>query len=591
MSTKTLFEQVTECVRINPKITRPDLDKLFPDAKMTTLREYLRRVHRKLDAMKLLGLKTLEKPKLKAKYSGKIPTFKEFVETEAIPKPIHRKTKQFVGILDYELEGYELFEKYDEICLLWPREHGKTWLVAWYIEYKMKYFGENFIYLSITRMRNRVANWVWQFCHINNLLQANPNIKRGMISTYQHFELKNGAIFEVYRFLDKEVLGMHNFTIVTDDIVDKRWQSQRAEQEKALDYWNFTLGYIGRNKLIIVGTRKFEGDLLELILEEHEGFMHVDKRTPYKQCKCAELNLNELGIFDYCDICKEQSLLAPEIHTQEEFEKKKKKSIFAWNAEMMQNPFPKTGEAWDVGEFGYQFETQIPYIWYYDTFFIYIDRATTLKKTSDYTGCIMGIREIKTGVRLITHDFTGNISINDLHLLVNETVSIWRSKYEHMQIYLIVEKQGGGDDFLTLISTQSFFLDKGEKIPNKIREICIIREITSTGKKHFRIQNRLHAPLTNKMIQFVSNLKNSELMKELETFPYCAKLDAIDALSMGDWEIAQLPATESGNYAKDMLNILRERKKVLELTNKSIPSFLNDLNAKYRQTQPKTVFP
>jgi len=564
MEEPSLFDQVKEFKKNNPESEISDLQKHFPNKSFNTLKEYQRRINREkeqiIESLKknydptTKTFRNQKEAEKKAKLPSKIPTFKEFVETEAIPKPIHRKTKEWIGLLDYEEEWYELIEKYDEIALLEPREFGKTWVVCWYIEYRMKYFGENFLYLSLTRIRFRVANWIYIWAYQQGLL-ADSQTKYSRVSTYHQFEFKNGARFEEHKYMSKDILGYHNWTIVLDDIVDKKWETYQAKQREAEEYYDYTLQWIGRNKLIIVNTCKFEGDLLQYIIEENKDTMHVDRRTPYRRCQCEKPNINDRGLYDYCEICDDKSLLAPSLHTQEELERKKQKNLFAWYAEMMQDPHPITGKVWS--EIHTIREAKTPYVKHYDLFFIYIDRATTLKKSSDYTGCIMGLRERETSIRLITHDYTDHIPLENLLVLINEILADIKAKYNHMSCYLIIEKQGGGDDLLTMIKTRKSFEVGGSLTKNTIENHTIIIPISSTGNKRLRIQDRLHAPLINGKIMFVDNLRKSELVNEILTFPYCSKFDAIDALAMGDFEIQKIPLRVSGNPYEEVAQAFR----------------------------------
>ncbi len=567
---KTLFEKVRDFKTIKFDCSVAELQEHFPNANYNSLKEYNRRINRereealenisnKFDPTEgtFRGLNKKEKneetniKQFKIDPS-EIPSFQEFVNTEAFPPPVHRKTKEFIGILDYELEGYKIIEDNDEVCLLWPREHGKTWLVEWYIQYRMKYYAENFLYLSLTKIRFAVSRNIFQWAWRNDLLDSKNAIKNDKQDTYRSFTLNNGAKFEEHRFMSKDILGYHGWNIVIDDFVDKKWETYQAKQEEAKDYWDYTLSYIGMNKLVLVNTRKFEGDLLDYILDLHEDTMVVDVKTPYKRCKCETPNVNERGLHVYCETCKQESLLAPQIHTQKELTKKKEKNLFAWYAEMMQDPHPIQSTIFK--NITYIFEPKTPYVRHYDIFYIYIDRATTTKKSSDYTGVIMGLRDKNTGVRIITHDHTDHINLEDLLVLVNNTLIDVKKKYAHISCHLVIETQGGGDDFISMIKTRKSFQTHGKTVPNRIADTALITPVHSTDNKQRRIQDRLYAPINNGSISFVSNLKQSELLKEIQTFPYCARFDAIDALALGDFEIQKLQVGPTDNL-DDLLEV------------------------------------
>jgi len=82
-------------------------------------------------------------------------------------------------------------------------------------------------------------------------------------------------------------------------------------------------------------------------------------------------------------------------------------------------------------------------------------------------------------------------------------------------------------------------------------------------------------------------VKNSELIKEILTFPHCVKFDGIDALTTGDFEIMNIPLTSQGDPIKE-LELAFELFENDELDEKE-REILNRIEWPYTQ-QRRTVF-
>ncbi len=242
-------------------------------------------------------------------------------------------------------------------------------------------------------------------------------------------------------------------------------------------------------------------------------------------------------------------LIAPELYTLEHFEAMMAEDYRSFMAEMMQDPTVLGGELFKK-VFTEDFAIH-PYVDNYHLFFIYVDRATTTGRKSDETGIVCGLRENTTGMRLITHDLTGKIPIERALLKINTIVKEFRDMYEHITIALIIEKQGGGDDFYSNIINRVDF--GNDHTYNYIRDICAPIMIHATGEKEKRIEDRLEAPIKNGRIRFLSTLQNSILVRQILDFPNCDKLDAIDALAMGDHVIMETYPIVDKEYVKSMI--------------------------------------
>jgi hypothetical protein len=456
----------------------------------------------------------------------------------------------YLGILRYEVELMGLIfllrgMGYENIALLMARGMGKTYIFVWDDQMGLKHFNRNIMMLSETNARKKVGNWVYVWALRNKYLKDPEKFARK--STYQHFELLNEARMDIYKYSDEDLVGEHDYILKLDDCVKRKWRERPTENQKMIDHFQSNINFIIRSGLELAGTCKFEGDLIAHIIGNIED-MIVIKQSPFIECEHG--NLNDDGTYDSCEICQDLCLLAPEIHSHKDLMKKKNEDLEAWWAEMMQNPHPMEGGVWE--SVGTQFALETPYVRHYDLFFIYIDRATTMNKTSDLTGCIMGVREMKTNRRIITNDYTDHTSFADLILLINERVTEIHDKYEHMGIVLIIEKQGGGDDFYTMIMTQNYFEAGDKLVRNNIREYAGIVMIHSTGSKTNRIKDRLYAPITNRRIIFLDSLLKSLLVESILRYPRCKYFDAIDALAIGDFEIAQMPQLNLLEYTRNL---------------------------------------
>lgn len=457
----------------------------------------------------------------------------------------------FLGILKYEVEIMSLIFLlrnigYENIALLMARGHGKTYIWCWNDQIRLKHFPYNIMLLSETNARLKVGNWVYVWALKNNYLKDPEKYARK--STYQHFDLLNNNRMDIYKYSEEALVGEHDYILKLDDVVKRKWRERPTENEKMINHFQSNINFIIRTGFEICGTCKFEGDLINHIITNIEDIV-VIIQTPFIECPHG--NINEKGTYIECDICRDDCLIAPEIHSYDSLMKKKDEDIEAWWAEMMQDPHPMEGGVWS--EITTQFEVETPYVKYYDAFFIYVDRATTLNQKSDLTGCVMGLRNYRTGVRLVTHDYTDNIEFEQLLVIINDVVIEIHNKYEHMSIHLIVEKQGGGDDFYTMVTTRNYFeRGDGTLVENKIRDYCHIEMISSTGNKILRIKDRLYAPIKNARIQFLESLKRSILVESILMFPNCKYFDAIDALATGDFYMSQLPIVNIDRYIETL---------------------------------------
>jgi len=176
----------------------------------------------------------------------------------------------------------------------------------------------------------------------------------------------------------------------------------------------------------------------------------------------------------------------------------------------------------------------------YDICWITIDRATTTKSSSSYTGCIIGLRH-KNGFKVITHDWTQHISLEPLLIRLNNFVIDFHNKYQHVRIIIIIEKQGGGDDFVEMARVRNYFISQGKLIENKIAIYAEIVPLHNIGEKKQRIHDRLYLPIKNERIGIMSTMEKSEIYIEILRFPYSNFLDGIDGLANMEFELQKIP--------------------------------------------------
>lgn len=251
--------------------------------------------------------------------------------------------KYYIGILRYEIEIMTLIFTlremgYENIQVLMPRGHGKTYMECWESQIDMKWFQENIMLLSETNARLKVGNWIYVWALQNGYLKDPEKFARKM--TYQHFVLLNEARMDIYKFSKEELVGEHDYKIKLDDTVKKKWRSRPTENEKMIEHFQSNINMIIRTGLEDFGTRKYEGDPLQH-RHEHIKDIVVIKRSPF--IKCPHENLNSQDTYDPCSICGDLALLAPEIHGYYDLIDKMEEDYDAWYSEMMQDPHPKEG--------------------------------------------------------------------------------------------------------------------------------------------------------------------------------------------------------------------------------------------------------
>lgn len=472
------------------------------------------------------------------------------------------------------------------------RDHGKSIGHGNLSQWAMAIKGYDILYLGWTSRRREIADFVYTF-----FLQRGEIIVDKVSSNY-HFKTTYGTRFDTYSTKSKEILGMHEMGVqgrqiiaenkyledfvrnsenplllIIDDAIDNTFQEEPSKETKLESFYLSTIISINPNKLMCVGTKKFEKDFYYFFEKTHEEDITVFTRTPFlpkndprygkekdNPCNllCPERWIHEddpafkrylklkkkvrSGILTSSLPPKDQAL----VRKMDLMKKKRAMKEYWWGAEYMQDPHPVTGEIWEKVHYTKDFQGTAAY----DLCCISIDRATTQKRKSDETGIIQMFRErgsypsiewdekgneveVMRHNYLVTNDYTRKIRMTDLVTKVDEIYRDFIITYRSaIKLVIVVEKQGGGDDFCDLA------LDAG------YRWAHLITRVHNTRNKWARIEDNLGTPITNANIRFLEDLVDSKVIHQIRTAPHPNHDDAIDALSNGYYECEKMPARQ-----------------------------------------------
>jgi len=496
----------------------------------------------------------------------------------------------YSGLFEWQKRHHDLtwpakFEK-----TLVHRKSGKSVVYNNKYQWAIQYQDMDVLLLGWTSRYKEIAVYVYNF------FEFYGQIDKDKRTSPFHFRTKNGGSFDCYLITSKETLGKHSeglqdrydkmsdddweeykslfevdidvdaeriFTeqelkdfvasrkgnerklwIAIDDPIDISFRKERHKEETLELHFAATLYGIQPDKWSFTGTRKFEGDFFDYIditfgaEPDYVGYVRGIWEDEAKgELLCPEMFTHpKLPSYEQDLKDGKEDLARVRKHVGE----------YVWWSDYMQEPKVITGGIWKVEVVS---DIETPPVKSYDCILIGIDRATTKGKDSDYTGCVEVWHHVVNESRLITHDYTDKISLEDLLILINDRVIEIRNSYSRMEIRIIVEQQGGGDDFIenalnriefTKIGSDVNGVKKLIRIPNKIREYAIIIPVSNRGEKYGRIKDRLHAPVMNKRLQILRNLKGSEVYKELGDFDGNTPLvndDALDALANIEHEL------------------------------------------------------
>ncbi|MFW9971325.1 MAG: hypothetical protein ACFFDF_14120 [Candidatus Odinarchaeota archaeon] len=472
----------------------------------------------------------------------------------------------YLGILQYEVEYMTLIfilrlMGYENIALLIARGMGKTYIFAWDDQLGLKHFNRNVMMLSETNARKKVGNWIYVWALRNKYLKDPEKFARK--STYQHFELVNGARMDIYQYSNEELVGEHDYLLKMDDIVKRKWREKPTENQKMIDHFQSNINFIIRSGLELAGTRKFEGDVLEHIITTVED-MIVIKQSPFIECPHG--NLNDDGTYDPCDICKDLCLLAPEIHGYDGLIKKMYEDFEKWYAEMMQNPKTMKG--------GMVEEEDIIYVkrahWVeLSHIVIGVDSTEADLDSTDMCGIVScgmykgtevpefvfldaDVRKMPFRNLYKKDKHTGEKKLISRGII--ETIDLFCRNYEkefpNVHILIAIERKGGG---LFIIkearNNKLWWFSKviGEKKKDKKGVDLPTRYgIDHSKEKVARVFSELRYPIKEAQVKFYEGLFGSILVQQICTFPKGKYDDGADAAGMAKDEALKrwTPPTE-----------------------------------------------
>ena len=504
------------------------------------------------------------------------PGFIDFCKFFAYPR--------YAGLFTWQKEHHNLTWNsiYEETLV--PRDHGKSVEYTQKYEWAMWYKDTDILLLGWTDRRKQVALDVFTFFKSQDLIEVDKR------SSPYHFRLINGSKFDCYLITSKETLGMHSigrqnrFINLSDEEWDHFESLYRKEENKEFDkkeiqkyvkeraatekrlwisiddpidisfmkerhkettlelHFNSSLYPIHPDKWSFTGTHKFLGDFFTFIenkfgkdliiylrsTRHEDGSLLCPERFTHPDLDTYEEDLKPLIVGTTTLRDPKRDLAQIKQHVGQ----------YTWFSEYEQNPHPITGDIWDHIKEVDLLDTPIERN--YDICWITIDRATTATATSSYTGCILGLRHMN-GFKIITHDWTEHTTLEELLIRLNNFVIDFHNRYKRIRIIIIVEKQGGGDDFLEMCRVRSFFMHHGVLVPNRIAILCELIGLHNIGEKKQRIQDRLYLPIKNEMLGIMSTLNNSEIYTEILRFPYSNFLDGIDGLANMEYELQKIP--------------------------------------------------
>ncbi|MDH3324503.1 MAG: hypothetical protein OEL89_02600, partial [Candidatus Peregrinibacteria bacterium] len=355
----------------------------------------------------------------------------------------------------------------------------------------------------------------------------------------------------------EDLVGEHDYVLKMDDTVKKKWHSRPTENEKMIEHFQSNINMILRTGLEDYGTRKFEGDPLQHRME-HIKDMVVIKKSPFIRCKHD--NLNNQGTYDPCNICRDECLLAPEIHGYDALIDKMEEDYDAWYSEMMQDPHPKMGGM--VEEEDIVYVTQ-PFFADCKIWGIGVDIAknwddSLLADMSAVISCVMSFEEderkkntIHRKFTFLTEDvrrmpFRSTINkkgkeIRGIIESIDKVVKRFEVEFITVPYIIAIERDGPGILLIEQILREykkwpwykHIVASKGDAV-KWVREgkANIPLGIKHSTEKIPRINSELRHSIKHAQTRFTPNLEDTTFMTQLLSFPKGKHDDGPDAAGM-----------------------------------------------------------
>ena len=422
----------------------------------------------------------------------------------------------YKSLFSWQWDLFKVIEATDNILIVVPRDHGKSIFLTYYIEYLLHVKQMDILLLGWTDRVKQMAMYVYSYFLRNDAL----NDESIMRATTNHFMTNEGIRFDCYGLKEKAILGFHpedfegknGMALIIDDPIDESFEMYPSKERDVEARWESTISNINPTKLIISGTRKFEDDFLDYIAKAYTDIT-VFHRTPY----------NEDG-----------SLLCPERWTLEKLIKKRAEiGEYRFSSEYMGNPVPLTGGVWLESDIHY---ASIIKKWKeYDQCIISVDAAWTTEETSDYTSIEILLREKGTRQYTVFEDITEKMDFDQILSRIELLYKDLRKQLTWINIKVAIESNGGGILLINLAIARQYSFSN------------YILEVKHSRAKQERVMV-LEMPIKNGSILFMDNLKKSQLINQILTYPRCKNDDAIDALAMAFTELEQISNREFKVY-------------------------------------------
>lgn len=432
---------------------------------------------------------------------------KEFAEFVKIAFP------PFGSLYKWQWDLYRHFQEHYMSLVVVPRDHGKSILITFYIEYMLAVENWDVLLLGWTDRCKQMALFIYTYFVKNDFITDEAVIK----NTSNHFILQNGARFDCYGLKEKAILGMHpdifeskaGLLLVIDDPMDESFEMYPAKERDLENRWASTIANINPNKIIICGTRKFEGDFLEFIAKQYQDTIKLFFRTPW----------NEDG-----------SLLCPERWTNEGLAQKRAEiGEYRFSGEYMGDPQPITGGVWLEDDI--HFVSILRKYSEYDLAIISVDPAWTTEEDSANTSIIelLRLKQQKEEKRryVCYNEQSGKFTFDDILKRLEISYLTIKETYPGIRVVVPIEVNGGGRILVDIANSRDYAF------------VVDILEVKHTRAKEERIM-ALEVPIKNGTIEFMDTLRDGELIWEILTFPKCKLFDGVDALSMAYVEAEQI---------------------------------------------------
>ena len=534
-------------------------------------------------------------------------TFRDFCRLYSYPF--------YKGVFEFQMEMHNKIYGKPIAMVNVARGHGKSIYLGNSSQWAMSTDDTDILYLGWTKRREEMAENIYKFFDFRGELISDKK------TSQNHFKTIYGTKFDTFSVKSKEVLGMHevgelereitdanryleNFVrnsskklwIIIDDPIDETFDKERHKERSLEERFLSTIKEIQPNYMTIVGTRKFEGDFFDFIEGLYKNDLVIYKQSPYLAEDHQRYNKDLIN--------NPSNLLAPERWIDvnhpsykkyrqilQAIEKKKftmdqlplasqklakfrdlsqiKKYFvnggreFYWHSEYMQNPKPTTGTVFN--HLTYVSAIGSPHD--YSHFCINIDRATTVKDRSDETGLTIELKHMD-GHRLVVDDLTGKFDMLDCVLLVDGIYKEYKNTYINAIPVIILEKQGGGDEFERYALRMGFEWHK------------YIQMVHSRLNKYVRIKDYMFQPIKQGLVRFLSALRYSKCVQQILSFPNSGKIDAFDSLANGDWELRTMVyITFNSDEFEDRLRALAEfRKETIMFQNNPLLGIADEMD-------------